>query len=225
MASLFAQSLADAGATLESLRPLEAEVSRAAGLLRTALLGGRKLLACGNGGSDADAAHLVTEIACRFDGERDPFPAFHLGGSSATLSAVGNDYGFEQAYARGLASIANRGDVLVAFSTSGNSANVVAALEQARLRGVHSVAMLGRGGGRAAPLADIALVVDSSVTARIQEAHGFLLHALCEAIEPDLKASHRPNDGCSNPGQGHLPSADQPVGPHGMDARAPEARG
>ena len=188
----FLDSLDDAAAVLGSLRALAPAVERAAGLLRAALLGGNKLLACGNGGSDADAAHLVTEIACRFDGDRAPFPAFHLGGSSATLSAVGNDYGFEQAYARGLASIADPGDVLVAFSTSGNSANVVAALGQAREMGVHSVAMLGRGGGRAAGLAGVPLVVDSGVTARVQEAHGFLLHALCEAVEPDLCAAGRP---------------------------------
>ena len=188
----YLDSLDDAAAVFASLRALGPAVEEAAGLLRTALLGGNKLLACGNGGSDADAAHLVTEIACRFDGDREPFPAFHLGGSSATLSAVGNDYGYEQAYARGLASIADPGDVLVAFTTSGNSRNVLAALRKAQEMGVHSVAMLGRGGGQAAALAGVPLVVHSAVTARIQEAHGFLLHALCEAIEPDLCAAGRP---------------------------------
>ncbi len=177
----------DCQEAIRSSLALEARVVQAADLLRHALRSGRKLLACGNGGSAADASHLVAEVLIRFRDERRPYPAVSLNADGAVLTAGGNDYGYENVFARQIEGLGQAGDVLVAFSTSGNSPNVVSALKTARRIGVRTIAMLGRGGGQCAGLADVELCVTSSVTARIQEVHHFLLHALCEMIEVDLK--------------------------------------
>ena len=146
-----------------------------------------KLLVCGNGGSAADGADFATEFACRFINDRQPFPAINLSACGSLLTAIGNDYGFEQAFARQVRGFGRAGDVLVVLTTSGNSPNVLAALREASERGLQSIALLGREGGQARGLATVDLIVPSPVTARIQEGHKFLLHVLCEIVEERLQ--------------------------------------
>lgn len=158
-------------------------MEQAAQVIGAALTGARKLLVAGNGGSAADGADFATEFACRFISDRPAFPAINLAACGSLLTATGNDYGFEEVFARGVRAFGVEGDVFVGISTSGNSANILAALGAARERGLRTVALLGRDGGRARGLAEIELVVPGTATARIQEAHKFLLHAICELVE------------------------------------------
>lgn len=170
----------------QSLARLEEPLGRAAELVSTCLTTGGKLLVCGNGGSAADGADFSTEFTCRFSGDRRPFPAINLADPASLTSAIGNDYGFEEVFARQVRAFGKKGDVLVAFTTSGNSPNVTRALEAARALGLASIAFLGRGGGAARGLATVELLVPSQTTARVQEAHKFLAHVLCESVEPAL---------------------------------------
>lgn len=185
--SHFDESLAGAVATLESLRPLGPALQEAADVVRGCLLGGGKLLLCGNGGSAADSSHIATEFACRFMGDRRPYPAITLTGDGGLLSAIGNDYAFQDLFARQVCAFGKPGDVLIALTTSGKSRNILSAIEEARRLGLKTIAFLGKGGGFTKGAADIELIVpETKVTARIQEAHKFLLHVLCELVEPDL---------------------------------------
>lgn len=189
MNPVLAQNIEQATKVFRSLSFLQRETETASGLISKALTSGHKLLACGNGGSAADAAHLTTEFVCRFDGDREPYPALSLATHGGDLTAIGNDYEFADIFARQVQAFAQSGDVLVAFSTSGNSENVRRALVKAAEKGVKSVALLGRDGGRCAGLASVELIVRSDVTARIQEAQKLLLHTICEMVESELKAS------------------------------------
>jgi D-sedoheptulose 7-phosphate isomerase len=154
--------------------------------MAAALGGGRKILACGNGGSAADSGHFTTELLCRFINDRASLPAISLAQDGGFLTATGNDYGFEHIFSRQVEGLGQAGDVLVAITTSGNSANVVAALRVARERGVRTIALLGRDGGAARGVAEIEFVVAGPETARIQEAHKVLIHAFCAGIEARL---------------------------------------
>jgi D-sedoheptulose 7-phosphate isomerase len=144
---------------------------------------GGKLLICGNGGSAADAQHLATECMVRLEAERTPLPAIALTTDTSLLTAAGNDYGFETIFARQVAGLGRPGDVLMAISTSGNSPNVVRAVEEAHRRGLHTLGLLGRDGGRLKDMVHIALVVPSSNTQRIQEVHITIGHILCGTLE------------------------------------------
>ena len=137
-----------AQAMLAGLAALEPEVDRAADAIAAALLSGHKLLACGNGGSAADASHLTTEFVCRYDRDRRPYPAISLATHGGDMTAIGNDYSFDDLFARQVEAFGQAGDVLVAFTTSGKSENVVRALAVAKEMGVTSIAFLGRDGGR-----------------------------------------------------------------------------
>jgi len=191
MASTLTRNIQAATETFASLQALEPEVDRAAAALREALLKGNKLLACGNGGSAADAAHLTTELVCRFVDDRDAYPAICLNTHGGDMTAIPNDYTFDELFARQVAAFGQAGDVLIALTTSGNSQNVVRALEQAKTNGVLSIALLGRDGGACRGLADIELCVPGTITARIQEAHQLLIHTLCEVVDQALvNASH-----------------------------------
>ncbi|XAM01316.1 SIS domain-containing protein [Phycisphaeraceae bacterium D3-23] len=171
-------------AQCEALAPGLAEATRVIG---EALTSGRKLLACGNGGSAAgDAAHLTSEIANRYCDDRPPYPAIDLTADHNIVTAIANDYGIDQMFARQVRAHSQQGDVLCVFSTSGNSANIVAAIAQAESQGVRTIAFLGKGGGRCKGLSDIELIVPSDVTARVQEMHLVLYHTICEALEPAL---------------------------------------
>ena len=143
-------------------------------------------MACGNGGSAADASHLTTEFVCRFNKDRRPYPAISLTTHGGDLTAIGNDYSFEDLFARQVQAFGCPGDVLAAFTTSGDSENVRRALVVAKDQKMKSIAFLGRNGGKCAGLADVELIVTSNVTARIQEGHKFLLHTICEIVEERL---------------------------------------
>jgi D-sedoheptulose 7-phosphate isomerase len=160
-----------------------------------ALRQGGKILFFGNGGSAADAQHLATELTVRFKATRKAIAAIALGTDAAMLTAVGNDLGFEEIFARQIEALGRPGDVALAMTTSGRSANILRALQTARRLGLIAVAFGGKGGGELAGLADPLLVVPSDVTARIQEMHVLLGHALCEAIEVGLGLAAAPEHG------------------------------
>ena len=168
---------------------METQVQHAADMLSDALLSGHKLLACGNGGSAADASHLTTEFVVRFNQDRRPYPAISFTANGGDLTACGNDYSFDDIFARQVRAYGQRGDILFAFTTSGNSENVLRALQTAKREGVATVAFLGRDGGRTSGVADVELIVPHGITARIQEAHKLLLHTICELVELRLHAA------------------------------------
>jgi phosphoheptose isomerase len=172
--------------TLQSLVELDSQVARAADLISECLAAGNKLLVCGNGGSAADAADFCTEFACRFVEDRQPYPAMNLSQGGSLITAIGNDYGFHEIFARQVRAFGKSGDVLIAISTSGKSANIKRALEEGKQRGLKTIALLGRDGGSAKKIADVDLIVKAESTARIQEGHKFLLHVLCEIVEARL---------------------------------------
>src|SRR5271165_2694969 len=179
-------SLNDSIAAIRTLFDLEAPVTMAANLLRETLLAGRKVLACGNGGSASDSAHFATELACRFISDRRPYPAISLTGDGGLMTAIGNDYSFAELFARQVKAFGSSGDLLVALTTSGNSENVKRALQQAKESGLKSISMLGRDGGACRGLADVELLIPEQVTAKIQEAHKVMIHLICELVEPSL---------------------------------------
>ena len=184
--SILQHAIHAAVGTIQSLESMQEPLNLAAQTVEKCLLGGHKLLVCGNGGSAADGSDFSTEFACRFVGDRRPYPAINLASSESLITAIGNDYSYDEIYARQVRGFANAGDVLVAISTSGNSKNILRALEEARRMDVKSIALLGRDGGAARGLASVELIVPQHTTARIQEAHKFLLHVLCEMIEGNL---------------------------------------
>jgi len=179
-------SIAEVTKTLQSVIDLESQITKAAELIVDCLTNGKKVLACGNGGSAADAADFCTELACRFVEDRRPYPAMNLSQGGSLITATGNDYGFEEIFARQLRAFGNSSDVLIAISTSGKSKNIQRAIEEARDRKLKTIAVLGRDGGASAGIADVDLIVKSDSTARIQEAHKFILHVVCEICETRL---------------------------------------
>ena len=187
--SFLTQTIEDVKAMLPQLQALEPQVSAAAAAIEKSLLSGGKLLACGNGGSAADASHLTTEFVCRFHKDRKPYAALSLATHGGDITAIGNDYAFEDIFARQVEAFGRRGDVLTAFTTSGQSENVRRALIAAKQCGVISIAFLGKDGGKCAGLADIELIVPGKITARIQEGHKLLLHTICEIVEVGLQAA------------------------------------
>jgi D-sedoheptulose 7-phosphate isomerase len=170
----------------ETLELAGARIAEAAERLVQVFRRGGKLLAFGNGGSAADAQHLAAELAGRFDRERPGLPAMALTANSSDLTAIGNDYGFERVFARLIQAHARTGDAALAISTSGNSPNVIAGIEAARECRLETIALVGKGGGKLAGLADVAIVVPSDSTARVQEAHITAIHALCELVDAAL---------------------------------------
>jgi D-sedoheptulose 7-phosphate isomerase len=158
----------------------------AAALIAQCLRSGGKLLLFGNGGSAADAQHLAAEFVGRFQMERHPLPAIALTTDSSILTAVGNDYGFEQIFARQVQALGRSGDVAIGISTSGNSSNVTGAIKQAAKQDLNTIGLAGRDGGSLAKCVDISITVRSSNTARVQECHITIGHILCELVENDL---------------------------------------
>ena len=180
------ETIVAATKTLQSLVDLDAKVKKAADLIDRCLRAGNKLLVCGNGGSAADASHFATEFVVRFTKDRRALPAICLTSDTGILTAAGNDYGFDEIFARQVAAFGLQGDVLICLTTSGKSKNVVRALEEAKARQLKTIAFLGRDGGSTIGIADLDLLVKSDSTARVQEAHQLLLHVLCEIIESHL---------------------------------------
>ncbi|MDW8344443.1 MAG: SIS domain-containing protein [Verrucomicrobiae bacterium] len=186
MAHSLADAIHKACQTFQSLAAQQAIFDQLVAAAVTTLRSGGKILTCGNGGSAADALHLAEELVGRFARDRHPLPALALNADPTLLTCIGNDYGFEHVFARQVTALAEPRDLLVVFSSSGNSPNIVHALKAARERGCRSVALLGKTGGAARGLADIEWIVAGTDTARIQEAHTFILHSLLEAIEREL---------------------------------------
>lgn len=160
--------------------------------LRRCLHGGRRVYIFGNGGSAADAQHIAAELAGRYLRERPGLPCIALTTNTSTLTAIGNDYSYDAVFSRQLEGLACRGDVVIGISTSGNSGNVIRALEYAKSKGTRTVALTGRSGGKLKAIADYCLCVPSEATPRIQEVHILLGHILCEiAEEPYVGAKQK----------------------------------
>jgi D-sedoheptulose 7-phosphate isomerase len=173
---------------LPCLRP---EIEQIAARMTSVVLGGGKVFWMGNGGSAADSQHLAAELVARFARERRALASIALTADSSILTAVANDYSFDQVFSRQLEAQCHSNDVVVGISTSGNSENVVSGVRTAKRLGAFTVALTGSGGGRLAREADVSLVVPSNVTARIQEAHILIGHILCDWIETALILSER----------------------------------
>lgn len=174
---------------LAAAESLSAPIARAVELMVAALSADRKLLACGNGGSAADAQHFAAELVGRFERERPELAAVALTTDSSTLTALANDYSFDEVYAKQVRALGRAGDVLLAISTSGNSANVIAAIRAAQDRGMPVVALTGKGGGHIGAMlheGDVHLCVPHARTARIQEVHLLIIHCLCDGIDHAL---------------------------------------
>jgi D-sedoheptulose 7-phosphate isomerase len=186
MTDLFLRNLDEHRRLFTQLDLLAPHVGVAGQLSAETLRAGGKLLFCGNGGSAADSQHLASELTGRFIKDRRPLAALALTTDSSALTCIGNDYAFDEVFARQVAGLGRAGDVLVAISTSGNSRNVLRAVEEARRIGMKVVGLLGRDGGVLKAQCDVAIVVPSDVTARIQEAHILIGHTLCGLIEEHL---------------------------------------
>ena len=171
---------------LQAVSLLAGPLAQAVEALATTLGNGGKILACGNGGSAADAQHFAAELVGRFERERPELAAVALSTDSSILTAVGNDYGFEQVFARQVRALGQPGDVLLAISTSGSSPNVIEAVRAAQERDMLIVALTGKGGGKLSALlsdVDVHLCVPHEGTARIQEVHLLMLHCLCDGVD------------------------------------------
>jgi D-sedoheptulose 7-phosphate isomerase len=184
--SLFLRNIQEHHALLATLHQLNEKVQQAGLLAAQTLRSGGKILLCGNGGSAADCQHLAAELTGRFLQDRRPLAAISLSTDTSALTCIGNDYSFDEIFARQVAGLGRAGDLLIGISTSGNSRNVIRAVEEAHKIGVQSLGLLGRDGGQLNNLCQHAIVVPSHVTARIQECHILIGHTLCGLIEQEL---------------------------------------
>jgi D-sedoheptulose 7-phosphate isomerase len=179
----FETSLTELQGVLDACRPLAPAVEAAGRAIIGSIQTGGKLLTCGNGGSAADALHLAEELVGRYHIERRALPAVCLNADPTAITCICNDYGYTHVFSRGVEALGRRGDILVGFTTSGNSANVIAAIKTAAALGVTTILLAGRDGGQARGLCDHEIIVASHNTARIQEVHTLVLHQWLEAID------------------------------------------
>ena len=190
MEALVASHFADsARLKVDAAQTLSTPIARGIELMAGSLRAGGKILACGNGGSAADAQHFAAELVNRFERERPPLAGLALTTDSSTLTSIANDYSYDQVFEKQVRALARKGDVLLAISTSGNSASVVAAMRAARELGVAILALTGRGGGKMAEHlgpGDVHVSVPHERTMRIQEVHLLVLHCLCDGIDTQL---------------------------------------
>jgi D-sedoheptulose 7-phosphate isomerase len=182
-AALITTSLDEHHRAMESVRALSGDIIDCAERMAAILVAGGRVLVCGNGGSAADAQHFAAELTGRFEADRRGYPAIALTTDTSALTAIGNDYGFEAIFSRQLEALGRRGDMLIALSTSGTSPNILSAVRIARREGIFVVGLAGGDGGTLGREADLPLIVASSRTARVQEAHIVILHLLCELFE------------------------------------------
>ena len=182
----FIRDMDEIARNFEQLKTLAPQLEAAAQSLTRAAAGRKKILLCGNGGSAADAQHLAAELTGRYERERQPYPAIALTVDSSALTAIGNDYGFAEVFARQVRAYGTAGDVLIALSTSGRSVNVIAALKAARELGMVTIGLTGAEGRDMTELCDHLLAAPARRTNRIQEMHIALGHMLCGAIEASL---------------------------------------
>lgn len=186
MDSLFLHNLQEHNALLATLHSLNEDVLLAGKMAAETLQNGGKILFCGNGGSAADSQHLAAELTGRFIKDRGPLAAMALSTDTSALTCIGNDYSFEEVFARQVAGLGRPGDLLIGISTSGNSRNVIRAVEAAQKQGIQTLGLLGRDGGLLRSQCNHSIVVPSPVTARIQECHILIGHTLCGLIEQEL---------------------------------------
>jgi D-sedoheptulose 7-phosphate isomerase len=165
-------------------------ISRAAELVHSAITSGNKILACGNGGSAAEAQHFVAELVGRFLTEREPLAGIALTVDTSVLTAVGNDYGYDEVFARQVRALGNAGDVLLALSTSGRSPNVLAALKQANERGLTTIALVGKESNADLDACDLVIAIPDQSTPRVQEMHLVILHLICELVDNALASGN-----------------------------------
>ena len=184
--TIFLNNLREHLALFQTLEALNEPIEQAGALIANALGAGRKLLLCGNGGSAADSQHIAAELTGRFIQDRRPLAALALTTDTSALTCIANDYSFEDVFARQVAGLGAPGDCLIGISTSGQSRNVIKAVEVARGVGMPVIGLLGRDGGALRTLCDVAIVVPSPTTARIQEAHILIGHTLCGLVETTL---------------------------------------
>jgi D-sedoheptulose 7-phosphate isomerase len=176
-------------AQMDALLPV---VLQATQLCVDALKAGHKILLCGNGGSAADAQHIAAELVGRFQTERRGLAGIALTTDTSALTAIGNDYGYDQVFARQVEALARTGDVLVAYSTSGNSRNVILAVQRARELGCHVLCLLGRDGGALREMGDVAVIIPAPLTVQIQEMHLMVGHMICHGIDEAFNQSVQP---------------------------------
>ena len=167
----------------ETLKGNEAQLDLATCLFSKTLIEGNTIFWCGNGGSASESSHLATELVGRFKENRISLPSISLNADTTAITCIANDFGYDEIYARQLQGLSKPGDLLVVLSTSGNSVNIIRALEQAKISKVRSIALLGKGGGPAKALAEIPILVPGTETARVQEVHLLIGHTLCELAE------------------------------------------
>jgi D-sedoheptulose 7-phosphate isomerase len=186
---VFQHAIDEHMAVIHGLSAQRAVFERIACEMTSAIIQGKKILWCGNGGSAADSQHFAAELMGRFRQERRGLPSIALTTDTSALTAIGNDYGYEKVFQRQVEALCTRGDVLVGISTSGNSKNVCMALEAAQKIGAFTVALTGEGGGAMAKIAEVTLQVPSKDTARIQEGHILCGHMLCDWVERSICAT------------------------------------
>lgn len=190
MISVIEQHFKDSIATKEQgALVLPAKIDAAAKLMITALLDNKKILSCGNGGSAGDAQHFSSELLNRYERERPSLPGIALSTDTSTLTSIANDYSYEEIFSKQIKALGQPGDILLAISTSGNSANVMEAINAAHERGMSVVALTGKDGGKMAPLLygnDVEIRVPANKTNRIQETHLLVIHCLCDLIDRGL---------------------------------------
>ena len=182
----FIQRLTACRQALVSVEANSANIESAISSIVSCLRDGGRIFACGNGGSAAEAMHFATEFSGRYRSNRKALPAMALTSDGTAITCIGNDFGWDQIFSRQLEACGRSGDVVLVLSTSGNSPNVIAALVTAKSLGMKTIGLLGKGGGAALPLCDIAIVIDSDDTGAIQEAHLVVIHLLCEPLEPEI---------------------------------------
>jgi D-sedoheptulose 7-phosphate isomerase len=177
------ESLSEHIKVMENLIHHKENAIQISNILSKVLSNGHKLLICGNGGSAADAQHFAGELVGRFMKNRQPLKAIALNTDTSIITCIGNDFGFDQVFSRQVEALGQEGDALIAITTSGNSQNVELALQAAKKIGMMTIGLLGNDGGKARNICDMPIVVDSNNTARIQEAHIFLIHLICEHFD------------------------------------------
>jgi D-sedoheptulose 7-phosphate isomerase len=186
MRELVKSTLEEHRQVVVKMAALEGEIASAGELCANALLQGQRIYLCGNGGSAADAQHIAAELIGRFVNDRRALPAIALTTDTSALTAIGNDYGYDEVFSRQVEGLCGEGDVLIAISTSGNSDNVLKAVDAAHRVGASVIGLSGKSGGALDAKADVSLVVPSDVTARIQEMHIVIGHLICALVEAHL---------------------------------------
>jgi D-sedoheptulose 7-phosphate isomerase len=186
MKELIKKHILEHGTVLDSIMQLDESIYKVAKLLISCLENRGTIFWCGNGGSSSDSQHLAGELVGRFVGDRKPLKSISLTADSAVMTCIINDYGYEHVFSRQVEALGSKGDVLVGITTSGNSKNVLNALEVSKKKGIVTIGLLGKSGGDAAGFVDQSIIVPSNSTARVQEMHILIGHILCDLIEEGL---------------------------------------